>query len=290
MSRKINVYYNVVLGASAGLLAWILLSIIPGLEENNVWIRVLVKGAVVGTLVGGALGSVEGLLDRARNKAIFGCIAGSGIGLVGGAAGLEIGEGIFRATGGGIAGRSLGWAFFGLLVGASDGLVSRSPKKSVYGAIGGFAGGFLGGLVLESVTIQGDTSTSPWSVGLGLVLLGALVGSLITSVEEIFSGARIRVLSGVLEGREFNITKKVSTLGSHDRSDLLVTGDATIAPVQLEIRQERRGFSLVPLEAGVSVNKAVVSNIYFLKNRDRFQVGNTTLLFMDRRRSDQRAR
>lgn len=282
MSRKMNIYYSVLVGATAGLLAWFILSAISlsGFDEGNVWIRVLVKGAIVGILVGGALGAVEGLLDRSSRKATVGSGAGIGFGLVGGAIGLAIGEGFSQLVGGGIAGRSFGWAAFGLAVGLSEGLVARSPRKTSYGAVGGAIGGFIGGIFLETVS---GADVEPWTVGIGLVVLGALIGFLIASVEELLTDAKVRVLAGLLEGREFNLTKAVTTLGADDRCDIGLPGDSAIPSWAAEVRRGSGGYTLVPSEAGIAVNRSPISGARLLQSQDRLQVGSTVLVFTERK-------
>lgn len=281
MSRRMNIYYNILVGGLAGLIVWFLLSLLPGLETVAVWLRALSKGALVGILIGGGLGIVEGVLDKSRRKAFMGFATGTVAGLFGGGLGLLVGEAALAGVGGGLIGRSLGWLIFGSTVGSSGGLILRSPRKTSYGTLGGAIGGFLGGLSLEILTQTQMAQPKPWMVGIGLVILGACVGALIAGVEEALVKAKLRVVTGVLEGREFNLTKRVTSLGADERCDIYLPRDKAIRPRHAEIRQEQRTFSLYPLaENRVDLNNKVVFRPHVLTHNDQLRLGSTLLLFV----------
>lgn len=280
MSRKLNIYYYTVCGALGGLLAWFLIGLL-GLDTfNNVYARAIWQGGVIGLLVGASIGVVEGVLSQARRKTIQGLIGGATLGLIGGLVGLPIGEAAFEVFGGGWIGRSLGWALLGVLIGISQGLVMRSRRLVNYGVIGGALGGIIGGALFETLTSQ-SLETTALSRALGLIVLGAAIGMLISLVEEALAVARIRILTGRLEGREFNITKAITMIGRDDRSDIGLPGDPTIANRAAELRQEHGGFVLRPLNPGaqVLVNDALVLGPQPLQNTDRVQIGNTRFVF-----------
>lgn len=280
MGRKMNIYYNVLVGGLAGLIAWFLLSLLPGLETLPAWLRALSKGALIGILIGGGLGIVEGALDKSKRRALLGFGTGIAAGFAGGALGLLTGEVALVGGGGGLLGRSLGWMVFGSIIGMSGGLFLRSRRKTGYGAVGGGIGGLLGGLVLESLTQMQAVQPQPWMVGIGLVILGAFIGALIAGVEEALARAKLRVVTGKQEGREFNLTKKATTLGADERCDIYLPGDKAIRIRHAEIWQRGKVFTLCPLSGNpVQVNKTVVSEPRVLGHNERLQLGNTCLLF-----------
>src|ERR687885_2801287 len=146
MSRRMNIYYNAVLGAMGGLFGWVVLGALIQVESWDVYLRSATQGAVVGFLVGALVGCVEGVLNGNKRQLLRGLQRSSILGLVGGAIGLTAGEVSLHVIGGGYAARSIGWALFGLLVGIGEGRANRSPRKARYGAVGGMVGGFIGGL------------------------------------------------------------------------------------------------------------------------------------------------
>lgn len=280
MSRKLNIYYSAVCGALGGLLAWFLIGLF-GLDAiTDLFTRALWQGGLVGLLIGAFVGVVEGVLSRARRKALLGFCGGALLGLVGGVIGLPIGEAAFTALGGGWLGRALGWAMLGVLVGISQGMVTRSRRLINYGLIGGALGGVIGGALFESLTQQALEATS-FSRALGLIVLGASIGLLIALVEEALASARLRVLTGRLEGREFNITKAVTLLGRDDQNDVGLFGDPTIAGRAAELRQERGQFVLRSLNPAMPllVNEQPLVSPRPLQNADRIQIGTTRLVF-----------
>lgn len=276
-----NIYYNTVVGGLAGLIAWFVLSLLPGLETWAVWLRVPAKGALAGILLGGGLGVVEGALNRSRHQMVLGMTAGIVAGFLGGALGLLVAEVTLTGIGGGLIGRSLGWMVFGAIVGTSEGLILRSRRKTYYGSLGGAIGGFLGGLTLETLTQKQMTQPEPWMIGIGLVILGALIGALIPVVEEALVRARLRVVTGVLEGRAFNLTKRITVLGSDERCDVYLPKDKGVRLRHAEIRQEGKAFTLYPsADNPVQVNNNFTARPCRLAHNDKVRLGSTLLLFV----------
>ena len=85
--------------------------------------------------------------------------------------------------------RGLGWCLLGVAIGMSEGIAARSLGKFSYGTLGGALGGFLGGVLFElfhSFARASLSTTYFWSA-LGLVILGACIGSLSALVQSVFS-------------------------------------------------------------------------------------------------------
>src|SRR5947209_2613698 len=255
MSRRMNIYYNAVLGAMGGLFGWVVLGALIQVESWDVYLRSALQGAVVGSLIGALVGCVEGVLNGNRRQLLRGLQRGSILGLVGGAIGLTAGELALHVIGGGYTARSIGWALFGLMVGVGEGQANRSPRKTRYGALGGMAGGFVGGLLVEAIAQQGAAAQSVIR-GLGLVILGACIGSLLAVVSEIFVQARLLVLIGPKEGREYTLDRARTSLGSSDSCDVYLPGDAGIERVHAYIRRDQHGLMVQPASptASVAVN------------------------------------
>lgn len=278
MSLKLRIYYNAVFGAIGGLIGWFILGQI--VLSDNIIIQDIVSGVFIGIFIGGLIGSIDGIFDSNVPKLSRGALYGSSYGLLGGVLGLLLGELILWLLGGGILGRALGWMLLGLAVGISEGAASRAPRKMSYGALGGAIGGFLGGAIFE--IFRASLGSYGFSQAIGLMILGASVGSLIGTVEDILKEAWIKVVRGWQEGKEFSIAKNVSSIGSHELCDIALFRDPKIAKRHAELRHGKNGFalnSLVEDSHTLLINGQPVTGAQALNNKDRIQIGDTVLLF-----------
>ena len=287
MNRKMNIYYNAVAGGLAGLLCWLVLSLLPGIETFPIWSRSLLKGCIIGLLIGGALGLVEGILDRSSKKAQAGLFVGLVAGAIGGALGLMAGELALSSIEGGLAGRSVGWMLLGLATGIGSGIAYKSRLKIMYGVIGGAIGGLIGGIFLEYFIQLQVAQAKPWMSGVGLVILGLCIGIMIAVVEEVFAKSKLKVVTGMLEGREFNMTKPLTVIGSDERCDIFLPRDRDINHKHCQIIHKGNQYILnVFAESRVQINNSnfpenPAVNTVMLKNNDRIKLGKTLLLFSE---------
>src|SRR5262249_12587232 len=156
----------------------------------------------------------EALRDRSLVRfsrlAAYGLVLGAAGGALGMLVGEQVNELIATKIGGdrggagyvigGMFARGLGWMLLGLAVGVSEGIAARSLGKFSYGAIGGTLGGFVGGalffLVYAPAQREAATESTPLASALGLVILGACIGSLSALVRAVFQPASVKVLRG----------------------------------------------------------------------------------------------
>jgi len=286
---KQRIYYNALFGALGGLISWLLIGLFLNIDISNLlmlFLKDALLGATVGICIGGAIGAVDGLtVSHSWRRLARGVFLGSIIGLVGGLIGLVIGEVIFKFAGGGVWPRAAGWAIFGFLVGTSEGRVQRSTAKTSYGAVGGLLGGLIGGstyerlsTLLRAVTHDRELSLTVGSA-VGLIILGACIGSLIGLVEDILRTAWLKVVVGRLEGRTFTLTRQETRLGKADDCDVVLPGDEDIYPHHAVIEQTQKTFVLRPLADPVLVNKQPMGQSHLLKHGDRIQLGKTQVIF-----------
>ena len=286
---KQRIYYNAIFGALGGLISWLFIGLLLNFDTSRLlmlFLKDALLGAMVGVCIGGAIGAVDGLtLSRSWRRLGRGVLLGSLIGLVGGLVGLVIGEAIFKLAGGGVWPRAIGWALFGLLVGTSEGRAQRSRAKTSYGAVGGLLGGLVGGstyerlsTLLRAVTHDRELSLTVGSA-VGLIILGACIGSLIGLVEDILRKAWLKVVLGRLEGRTFTLTRQETRLGKADDCDVVLLGDEGISPHHAVIEQTQKTFVLRPLEQPVLVNRQPVGQSHLLQHGDRIQLGKTQMIF-----------
>ena len=278
MSLKLRIYYNAVFGSIGGLLAWYLLGQFGAF--HSVILRDVTAGVCIGSLIGGLMGCIDGLFDKSLFKIGRGSFYGAWYGLLGGMIGLLIGELILWYMGEGILGRAFGWLCLGLAVGRSEGVANKARRKISYGAIGGSAGGFLGGAIFEF--LRSSFGSYAFSQALGLVVLGACIGSLIGLAEDILRDAWLMVIHGRQEGKEFTLAKDKVTIGSDERCDVALFHDDKIKARHAQIVRQKgqsvlQGFPGSQERALVNAKPVVSSHV--LQDRDQVTIGNTRLLF-----------
>ena len=253
MSKGQQIYYNAVFGAIGGLLGWL---VVGSFNTGgwNIWLAYAFVGAGVGLFIGGMVGTVEGIvIKQSIPRAALGALAGGAAGLISGLLGLLLGEAGFLLLGGGLLGRSLGWLLLGLFLGTGEGVVSRSRRRSSYGAIGGTLAGAVGGIIYEGMTqafLQQSDRVQMVVGGLGLILIGACLGAIIPLT--IFVAAArgtLLVRSGKREGLEVAIVDAV-TLGSYDGCDVYLPGDPAIEKKHARIYRKDGQFFVEDLGSG----------------------------------------
>lgn len=286
MSLKLRIYYNAIFGAIGGLLSWFLLGCLSAIANYHLLIRDVISGGLIGIFIGIAVSLADGVFSRSAKRAVTVGYYGAFSGAIGGAVGLLVGEVALFALSGGILGRAFGWLFIGLAVGTSEGIANRAPRKSSYGGIGGAVGGFIGGAVFES--LRQVSSSYLLSQALGMVILGGCIGSLIAVVQDIMKQAKIKVLKGRQEGREYPIFQERATIGRDERCDIGLFGTPGVALRHAEIRRERDNFLIYDLgesSDGVWVNRQKLTQGHPLTHGDKIQMGEAELLFLTKKQS-----
>jgi hypothetical protein len=271
--------------------------------QDRLTAQMLLGGALIGGVIGYFVVSVEAIRDR--NPVRFARLAtyGVALGAVGGAVGMLVGDWVnFRLVGaigagrqgagtlhtlGTMLARGLGWTFLGVAVGLSEGVAARSLGKLSYGTAGGALGGFIGGALFGLFylkTIDQEGSASLWGA-LGLIILGACIGSLSALVQGVLQPASLRVLRGWQEGREYALDKASNLLGRDEHADIALFRDMKVEKKHAVIRRERSGYVLLnsgaPPEQTL-VNGQSVRDRHDLKDGDRIQLGNVILRFQTR--------
>jgi len=311
MSLQAKTFLNLLAGGLAGVLAWTLTDLTGWfadvLEASEVVNggKYLLYGAIFGLLLGLLLAVVDSLSLESRRRVTQTLALGAGIGAFGGWVGLWLGQtvyGIVVGTGGNeitspgrffvlLLARALGWGLIGGIVGAAQGAPSRSPLVARQGAFGGLIGGFLGGTVFEILNGLGFAAITSRLVA--LVAVGALAGFFVGVVQNLFKQAWIRVVLGKNEGKEYLISKPITTIGRGELSDIGIYGDPNIAPTHIAIEslaaQNRHRLRFVgeggkrgTTYAPPLVNGQPVANEMWLADGDTIQLGRRTLLFHEK--------
>jgi len=281
--------YLMVFGAVGGVLAWFVNE--PFISDDITravdWGEIALFGSVSGLFIGAMIGLATGL-SLGTGKHILRAVAlGAGVGAIGGWVGLTVGQILFGVLGatvpllGLIVGRILGWSAFGALIGLSEGLIARSPKRMCNGALGGAIGGALGGALFDFLAftlgsvfgfaLRAEGEAGAPSRAVGLTLIGAGIGLFIGLLEWLTRAAWVRVLYGRNEGKDYPIDRDGAYLGRDELADVPLRGDPQVAPRHAEIRMEGGGYVLVPL-APMAVNGQPISAPVELNDGDLLQI------------------
>ncbi len=289
----LRLYRNTLLGAMGGLAGWALITMLVHFDTSNPWMLYLkdgLTGAAVGACIGLALGVAAQAGSGWSREKLMGVLLSGAIGLGAGLIGLIIGEAIFSLAGGGVWPRAVGWAIFGLLLGAGLWPVTKMPSQGIYGALGGALGGLIGGstyerlsLLLRGVGIDRQLALIIGSA-VGLIILGACIGLLISLVENILRKAWLRFHYGPLEGKSFTLDTRrpATTLGRSDACDILIRHDSEMQPVHAAIVTEQGDFHLVARQGVVRLRNGEVSQPvqdHVLQNGDTVQIGRSRFIF-----------
>jgi len=111
MSRLMRLFYYGVLGAIGGVLGWQASNLLGLSFTGNLYLNEVLVGALIGLFIGLLIGLAEGLLTRNLVGAAKAGLFGAGMGILGGAIGLPLAEGLFQLLGGYVWSRALGWGF-----------------------------------------------------------------------------------------------------------------------------------------------------------------------------------
>jgi pSer/pThr/pTyr-binding forkhead associated (FHA) protein len=281
--------YLMVFGAVGGVLAWFVNE--PFISDDITravdWGEIARFGSLSGLFIGAMIGLATGLSLGTGKHIIRAVGLGAGVGAIGGWVGLTVGQilfGVLDATVpllGLIVGRILGWSAFGALIGLSEGLIARSPKRMRNGLLGGAIGGALGGALFDFLAftlgsvfgfaLRAEGEAGAPSRAVGLTLIGAGIGLFIGLLEWLTRAAWVRVLYGRNEGKDYPIDRDGAYLGRDELADVPLRGDPQVAPRHAEIRMDGGGYVLIPL-APMAVNGQPISAPVELNDGDLLQI------------------
>lgn len=285
MNRTMRLYYYGVMGAIGGVIGWQASNLIGLSFTSNVYLNEIVVGALIGLFIGLTIGLAEGLLTRNWLLAGRGALLSGVLGLAGGAIGLPLAEALFQILGGQTWARAVGWGLFGMLIGLAASFTGGSQIWK--GALGGVLGGVLGSLLLDAARAR--LSDPLIGKAAGLLLLGASVGAFIALIVFLLSKAWLEVASGKLKGTEFILDKFLRAegpsafIGSDALKSDIVLPDPDVAPQHAMLKGSGTHFNLKDMSLdGTYVNNQRIEQAQ-LHNRQTIQVGNTQLVYHEKR-------
>lgn len=306
MALLVRIYFNAVFGALGGLLGWMLFGVFgnknPGTDLAQI-LQMFLGGALIGSAIGYFVVSVDAIRDRSMVRfsrlATFGVLLGG----LGGAVGMFLGDQLntlllklgdrnklmweFPNAPLVILARGIGWTFLGVAIGMSEGIAARSLGKFSYGTIGGMLGGAIGGCLFGLfylIAIASGTTTYFWNA-MGLVILGAMIGSLSALVQGVFQPASVKVMRGWQEGREYPLDRPATSLGRAEDADIALFRDMKVEKKHAFIKRVEGRYVLYNNGAPpewTRVNDVPVAQARELQDGDRIQLGNVILRFQAR--------
>jgi pSer/pThr/pTyr-binding forkhead associated (FHA) protein len=248
-----RIFLRMLVGGTAGLIAWALMEpLAPKSFYDPNWGEWSMKFvALIGALVGLAVGGLDGYYQGTRNRFIRGLILGFLFGAVGSTFGFGMGsviaESVFgkmtEVTGGmatQMLARIVAFTFTGIFLGFAIGFSSLNFKKAIQGLVGGGLGAAIAGLMFDPVSYSmsrailaakgGDEVGIVGRVILSVVM-GALIGLFIGIVERVARSAWVRLTLGRNEGKEWNLDSAQNFIGRDERAAIPLFGDQNVMPM-----------------------------------------------------------
>ncbi len=292
-------------GGVAGLLAWMLMEPsapkVLATHEWQTWEGVFIL--VLGSLIGLAVGGLEGYTRGGKIHTLRGLGLGLILGAVGATLGSSIGSSVVASTFGSdvffngnvaarIPARIVAIVPIGMFLGAAIGGSSLTFKRALQGFIGGGLGGAIAGASFDVIsTVLGQAILSArgehsGEVGtparaLTAVLLGSMIGLFIGLVERFARSAWLRLNLGRNEGKEWSIDGARTFIGRSESANVPLFGDPNIAPIHASI--DRHGNQYVLNDGGsplgTYVNGQRVAQVV-LQSGSQIQIGGFVLQFL----------
>ena len=293
MSLTRLVYYSAVIGGWAALFGW-LISELFFFRTGSVdgLLQVAIVGAIVGGAIGTGLSLVAGLTNANWKQILARALPGLAGGAVGGAAGGVVGELLFDSIG---LPRAIGWAVVGMGIGVADGFYERSTSKIRNGLIGGALGGLVGGFLFDPIQQLIASASGMSSRATAFVILGVCIGALIGLAQVVLKHAWLTVLDGYRSGRQLILSHAVTTIGRAEHLPLPFLGpsnqDLELDHVRIVLQAD--GTFLVEdnhSRIGTRLNNQPLQYPMRLKDGDVIKLGRNSIRFNERhRRSDDTA-
>ena len=285
-------------GAIAGFLGFLILEPWSGDEAAATLAQVFIDAvwafAVIGAVVSLALVAAEeidsGALKRIGSRGLKGLLVGG----IGGCFAGFLGQLFFTiaapsASDASLIGvlaliqlvfaRTVGWAIVGAVIGGATGAAAGSNRKAFLGMIGGAVGGGFGGLLFDVIGLPFQQGTV--SRLIGFTVVGLATGLAIALVEEIAKRAWITILSGPREGKDYILTKPITTIGRDELADIPLFGDLNVGRLHATVTQTGGAHLYRDQGGGTQVNNQPAQSKTLIDG-DVIRVGRFTMRFRTR--------
>lgn len=246
---------------------------------------------VCGMILAVSLSVAEPLVQRNFAGGVVNGSVGAMLGLLGGAVAALFVDRLHHAAGG-LAGSATGigreivaqavtWSVLGIFLSAGAGVVLRNKKKLLIGIAGGWTGGLIGGALYAPIS----AAVSSPSAGrlIALCAIGAVAGFATGWIENVAKNGWLRVIAGVLAGKEFILYRNPTFIGSSPDSQIYLFKDPAIGSRHAAIYIVPGGFEIDDLPMG---SRSTINGKTFSKRRlhhgDQLQCGGTQFLFQEK--------
>jgi len=177
--------------------------------------------------------------------------------------------------------QTFSWGVLGLFLVAGAGVVMRNPKRLLIGMGGGLLGGIIGGALFEPV--RNLTESVQDSNLIALMAIGVVAGIGTGLIENATRTAWLRVIAGVLAGKQFILYRNPTFIGSAPDCQIYLFKDQQVGPRHAAIHIVPGAYELedLPLGQKTMINQKPIAKVR-LRHGDRITVGSTIFLFQDR--------
>lgn len=251
--------------------------------------------AVAGMLIATALSIAEPIVDRNTRASVINGSFGAILGLAGGVI-VSLFVDHFRdwvvnsLQSSSIDQVSLAnaatWGVLGLFLAIGPGIVLRSTRKTIIGALGGLLGGILGGLLFGPVAAYAGTTDNPnESMGrlVAIATIGLIAGLCTGLIENAAKNGWLKVTKGLIAGKQFVIYRNPTYIGSSLQCNIYLFRDPSVGPRHAAVHIVKGGFELenLPLGTPTLVNGRPIDRVR-LKTGDEIEIGATLLMFHEK--------
>lgn len=265
---------------------------LQGEDRPQVWKAWVALFICAGVGISVALALAEPIVNRNQRQAIINGSVALTLGAVGAVIAYGTADYLYGLLGGGqtegifrqMIARAIGWGVLGAFLAVAPGLVLKSPKRALIGVGGGALGGFLGGLLFDPVGMATDSDAVSRLVS--ITAIGALAGAGTGLIENVAKTGWLRVVAGLIKGKQFILYKNPTTIGSSPQCDIYLFKDPQVSPVHAAIHIVGGRYEIEDRSSatGTLVNGKPVSRTRLPAN-SHLQIGSTTLLFQEKERS-----
>lgn len=290
MTGKMKRLIYLLLGLSAGLIAFAFTGIISSAGFSSYLSLSLIQGAAIGFIFGFIFGAANIIIYKELKQGLLKAVTAALIGAVTAAAaqliavqGMLWSSGLLRLEWDQSMKilfplwKGFGWMLMGMAIGAVDGIHQRSIRRSLAGLTGGLIGGLTGGLGLELLT--GMMPQAPFIQSAGLILMGILIGLFLGEFERRFSFARLRVLNGEFKNREYLLIKKKTRIGEDVKEDISFHAYRDVESFQIE-KNAAEVYLNSETGSQLLLNDKAYEGKQTLKYQDVIQNGSIKLLYL----------
>lgn len=272
--------YLALFGLGFGFLGWMTSEVVMQINgQSSLWAILICMFVAIG------LSTAESFMEQKYSQVVQRVCAAAILGVVGGFIGDFFAGRIFNFVLQGektiiklFIARSLAWGIFGTFVAIAPGIMMRNLKKFYLGLIGGALGGLLGGLLFDPIAAITDSAVLSRMVG--IISFGVLAGLAMGLLEEAAKQGWMRVVAGVIAGKQFILYKNPTVIGSSPKSEIYLFKDTSVMPIHAAIRQQGNTFYIENLDAnGYTVVNGVPIVQQVLKNGDYINIGSTQFVF-----------